>query len=78
MFKVGGAGPDLAVEVAVPTLAGATLNVSLGGVSIGTMTLSPLGAGRLGVISPTLGTSVAGKAVVVTDAAGTVVVSGTF
>ena len=77
-FKVGEAGPELVVEVAIPALAGTTVNVSLGGVSVGPMTLDALGAGRLDVVSPTLGTSVASKAVEVKTADGTLAVSGTF
>jgi len=78
-FKVGLLGPELVVEVAVPVaLGGATLNVSLGGVPVGTMTINPLLAGRLDLVSPTLGTTHAGKAVQVTTADWTLVLSGTF
>ena len=78
VFKVEAAGPDLDVHVAAPALAGTTVSVSLGGVAVGTITLNALGAGMLDVVSPTLGTTVAGKAVQVTTADGSLVVSGTF
>ena len=61
----------------MPALVGATLDVYLGGNSVGTITVSALGAGSLNVNSLTLPPSVTGMSVEVKNG-GTTVVSGSF